>query len=212
MHITTVLFDIGNVLSHDGHETYLTHEHYGLARELGLPKDEVTAKVNHLFRKYAVREHASEAEFWGEIGNALGLKLSPEAIAEVKTRITTTNAEAIEAFKFLRKRGIKIGIISNSTPLFYEKQTEPLLLNQYADPALLFLSHKRGVLKSNGLFEKAASSVDPSSTYIIEDRAKNVAYAQSLGFHAVEYSMESGESLLTVVRRIVETPHTAAKE
>jgi FMN phosphatase YigB (HAD superfamily) len=205
MRITTVLFDIGNVLSHDGHETYLTHERYGLARQLGLPKDEVNAKVNHVFRKYAVKEHASEAAFWNEIGDALGLKLSPETIAEVKRHVDSSNPEAIAAFEYLRGRGIRIGVISNSTPVFYEPQTEPLLLNEYADPTLLFLSHKQGVLKSDGLFEIAAAAVDPRGTYIIEDRAKNIAYAQRLGFHVAQYSLESGESLLALVKRIVDS-------
>jgi FMN phosphatase YigB (HAD superfamily) len=175
-----------------------------LARELGLPKDEVNTRVNHVFRKYAVQEHASEAEFWEEIGDALGLKLSPKAIADVKRNVDATNPEAIAAFEFLRERGIKIGIISNSTPVFYEQQTEPLQLSKYTDPKLLFLSHKQGVLKSDGLFEIAAATVEPKNTYIIEDRAKNVAYSQKLGFNVVQYSLESGESLLAVVKKIVE--------
>jgi FMN phosphatase YigB (HAD superfamily) len=212
MQITTVLFDIGNVLSHDGHETYLTHELYGLARQLELPKDEVNVKVNHVFRKYAVKEHASETTFWDEIGDALDLKLSPEAIAEVKQNVDVTNPEAIAAFELLREQGIKIGIISNSTAVFYGPQTEPLLLDKYADPGLLFLSHKEGVLKSDGLFEIAAANVDPKSTCIVEDRAKNIAYAQKLGFNTMQYSLERGESLLAIVESIVENPKDTDEE
>jgi len=159
--------------------------------------------VTHVFRKYAVKEHASEVAFWSEIGDTLGLKLDPKAIVEVKQQVDVTNPEAIAAFEFLRGQGIKIGIVSNSTPVFYDPQTKPLLLDRYADPDLLFLSHKQGVLKSDGLFEIAAARVNPKSTLIVEDRAKNVAYAKKLGFNAVRYSLESGESLLTVVKAIV---------
>lgn len=203
MQINTVLFDLGNVLSHDGHETYLTDEIYGLALSLGEPKDVVTQKVNHVFRKYAVRSDASEADFWNEIVDTLGVELSSEAIDEVKLRITSTNPEAIKSFELLKEHDINIGIISNSSPFFYEPQVKPLMLEKYADPSLLFLSHKRGVLKSSGLFEIAAETVDSATTCIIEDRLKNIEYAQNIGFQAVHYAFDRGESLLAVVERIV---------
>lgn len=203
MPIKTVLFDLGNVLSHDGHETYLTDEIYGLALSLGEPKDVVTQKVNHVFRKYAVMSEASEADFWNEIADTLGIELSPEAIDAVKLQITSTNPEAIESFELLKEHGINIGIISNSSPFFYEPQAKPLMLDKYAEPSLLFLSHKRGVLKSSGLFEIAAETVDPATTCIIEDRLKNVEYAQNIGFHATHYALASGESLLAVVEKII---------
>jgi FMN phosphatase YigB (HAD superfamily) len=203
MPIRTVLFDLGNVLSHDGHETYLTHELYGLALGLDEPKEVITQKVNHVFRKYAVMETASEADFWGEIADSLGVELNAGAVNEVKRQIDDTNPEAIKSFELLKSRGIAIGIVSNSSPFFYEPQTKPLHLDKYVDQNLLFLSHKRGVLKANGLFEIAASMVDPATTCVIEDRMKNVQYAQNLGFHAVHYAFDSGESLLAVVKKAV---------
>ncbi len=202
MPIKTVLFDLGNVLSHDGHETYLTDEMYGLALGLGEPKEIVTQKVNHIFRKYAVLSEASESEFWKEIADTLGIVLSSEAVEAVKQQITSTNPEAIESFELLKEHGINIGIISNSSPFFYEAQATPLRLNEYANPNLMFLSHKLGRLKSDGLFELTAETVEPASTYIIDDRPKNVEYAQRLGFQAVAYSFESGDSLLSLVQKI----------
>jgi hypothetical protein len=101
MPVKTVLFDLGNVLSHDGHETYLTDKEYGLALSLGESKEEVTQKVNHIFRKYAVMAEASETDFWNEIAVTLGIELSPESISTVKERITVTNPEAIESFFLL---------------------------------------------------------------------------------------------------------------
>ena len=203
MPINTVLFDLGNVLSHDGHETYLTDKEYGLALSLGEPKEEVTQKVNHIFRKYAVMEEALETDFWNEIAVTLGIELSSKSIATVKEQITSTNPEAIDSFALLKERGIRIGIISNSSPFFYEAQVKPLLVDTYVDPNLLFLSHKIGRLKSDGLFELAAGVVEPANTCIIDDRPKNVEYAQKLDFQAVPYSLESGESLLALIETIV---------
>lgn len=203
MPIKTVLFDLGNVLSHDGHETYLTDKEYGLALSLGESKEVVTQKVNHIFRKYAVMAEAPKSDFWNEIAGTLGIELSPESIETVKQHITSTNPEAIESFELLKKHGIRIGIISNSSPFFYDAQAKQLLLADYADPNLMFLSHKLGRLKSDGLFELAAEALEPASTCIIDDRLKNVEYAQKLGFQAVSYSFESGESLLGLVEKTV---------
>ena len=202
MPIKTVLFDLGNVLSHDGHETYLTDKEYGLALSLGEPKEVVTQKVNHIFRKYAVMEEAQESDFWNEIANTLGIELSLESIRTVKEQITSTNPEANESFKFLKELGIHIGVISNSSPFFYDAQVKPLRLDDYIDPNLMFLSHKLGRLKSDGLFELAAEALEPANTLIIDDRLKNVEYAQKLGFQAVSYSFESGDSLLSLVKKI----------
>jgi FMN phosphatase YigB (HAD superfamily) len=203
MPVKTVLFDLGNVLSHDGHETYLTHEVHGLALGLGQSKEVVNQKVNHVFRKYAILETALEADFWHEIADSLGVELSAEAVNEVKRQVDVTNPEAIKSFELLKSHGIALGIISNSSPFFYELQSEPLHLEKYSDPNLLFLSHKRGVLKANGLFEIAADTIDLATTCIIEDRMSNVEYAQSLGFQAVHYAFDSGESLLAVIEKIV---------
>lgn len=203
MPINTVLFDIGNVLSHDGHETYLTHEAYGLTLGLGLPKQEITQKVSRIFRKYAVLPKASESDFWREISETLGIKLTPGDIAAVKKQITITNPEAIASFDLLKEHGIKIGIISNSLSFFYNQQTEPLLFDRYTDPDLLFLSHKMSHLKSDGLFELAAQKLDPATTFVIEDRLKNVEYARNIGFHATVYSLGSGKSLLALTKKLI---------
>jgi FMN phosphatase YigB (HAD superfamily) len=202
MPVKTVLFDLGNVLSHDGHETYLTDREYGLALSLGEPKEVVTQKVNHIFRKYAVMAEASEPDFWAEIASTLGIELSPKSIDTVKEQITSINPEAIKSFELLKEHGIHIGIISNSSPFFYKAQAEPLSLTNYADSDLMFLSHKLGRLKSEGLFELAAQAVQPATTCIIDDRLKNVEYAQKLGFQAATYSFESGDSLLSLVEKI----------
>ena len=66
----------------------------------------------------------------------------------------------------------------------------------------IFLSHERGCRKSDGLFELATEALDPISTFVIDDRPINIEYAKRLGFDGEVYSMENGDSLLSLVQQI----------
>lgn len=203
MSIYTVLFDIGNVLTHDGHETYLTHKPNRLSENLGLSTQEILNKTAPVFRTYAVRTIVNETDFWNDMGLALGTSFSDKVIRNLKQELDDINTEAIAVFQSLKERGIAIGVISNCTPFFYASISKLLSLSTYVDPTLYFLSYEKGLLKSNGLFELAATKLDPSQTFIIDDRPKNVAHAKKLGFYGAQYSMKSGESLLALVTRII---------
>jgi FMN phosphatase YigB (HAD superfamily) len=203
MKVKTVLFDIGGVLSHDGHETYLTHDRYGLVRNLNSSKQDIFKKTAPIFRKYAVSPKAMEVDFWNDISKVLDAKFSKEDIKEVKQKIQDTNHEAQAVFKLLESRGIAIGVISNSTSFFYPVMAKSLSLSEHIRPSLYFLSYKEGLLKSNGLFEFASTKLNPSQTFIVDDRSKNVDHSLKLGFNAAQYSMENDKSLLELVKDII---------
>ncbi|MEO8863154.1 MAG: HAD family hydrolase [Candidatus Saccharimonadales bacterium] len=208
----TILFDIGGVLSHDGHETYLTDSVYGLLRKFDIPNQVIFEKTAPVFRKYAVLQEANELDFWDEISQALGVEITSKDIQTVKRRLDCTNHEAAAAFRLLKDRGIRIGIISNSTPFFYPQMARSLSLAEYTDSSFSFLSYEAGRLKSGGLFELAAAKAYPPKTFIIDDRLKNVTYAQNLGFTSEQYSITSGESLLALVREVVDPPKLKGTE
>lgn len=197
--VDTFLFDIGGVLTFDGHDTYLSHPLHGIALDLGFSEKELSDRTKLVFRKYAVKRTADDTEFWQEIGAALNTSFSPSVIDTVKSKVRECNQETGAAFALLKSRNIKIGIISNSTPFFYPIASGMLPLKQYIGPELLFLSHVEGKLKSNGLFEIAASKVVPSTTFILDDRIKNVHYARQLGFGSAVYTMTGVASLLEAV-------------
>lgn len=197
----TVLFDIGGVLTHDGHETYLLHPQHGLVKS-GLTDEQVLSKTAPIFRKYAVLAKARESDFWSEISKALGISLRAADIQIVKNRLRYINDEAMAAFAFLREHNINIGVISNSVPFFYSSMSKQLSLSEHVDKDLFFLSHEEGLLKSGGLFEAAAAKLNPPQTFIIDDREKNVAFAKAVGFKASRYTNTDGSSLLKLVKNI----------
>ena len=203
MPITTILFDIGNVLTHDGYESYLVDPIDGLALPLHLPAADVIALTNDLFETYGIIPRADEAVFWQQVSDRIGIPLSPERIAATRLAVTRVNPEAIEVFELLQEKGIHIGIISNNIEFQYAHQLAALAFEDYADKDLVFLSHTAGVTKASGLFERAAGVVDPADTYVIDDRAANISYARKLGFHTSLYSLSSGQSLMKLVQEII---------
>lgn len=202
--IDTVLFDIGNVLSHDGHDTYLLHSKYGLALEFGITKEEMATKTSPVFRKYAVRPETDAKDFWRDIFQSLDIQVSDQSLEAAKQKIDYINPETEKIFKFLQENNVTIGVISNSTAVFYPDISKKLNLNKYIDKDSYFLSHIEGRIKSNGLFELAATRVNPATTLIIEDREKNIEYAKKLGFNTLYYSLEEGGSLFDLVKEYLE--------
>ena len=203
MLITTVLFDMGNVLSDDGHDTYLTHAKYGLMRSSDMTDTQILAATAPTFRKYAVQTKTDQKNFWQDISRSLDVSLSSKDIKFAKQAARAINPEVEPVFSLLKQHGIAIGIISNSLSFLYDELAAALHLPDVVDPSLCFLSHETGKLKSNGLFELAATRLNPAQTMIIDDRLKNVAYAQKLGFYAKHYSFSSGDSLLKLVSQFI---------
>ena len=78
--IKTFLFDIGGVLSHDGHETYLAHPLHGIALDLGLSEKELFSRTVAVFRKYAVIPTADETNATVALDN---LTVSSSQIATI---------------------------------------------------------------------------------------------------------------------------------
>ena len=203
MQIKTVLFDIGGVLTPDPYETILLHEEHGLGHDLNLTKEELSKKLSVVWEKYATTENTSETEFWDEVNQTIGTKLREEDIVTVRRKVIIPNSETNTVFSFLTDKGIRLGIISNNTSFFYELQASMLPIKKYIDANLIFLSQEEHCRKSDGLFEVAAEALDPKSTFVIDDRFSNVEYAKKLGFDGEVYSMEDGDSLLSLVQRIL---------
>lgn len=193
MQLTTVLFDLGGVLTPDPYETILLHEEKGIGRNLDMSVSEVVSRVSHVWEKYSVLPGAQESDFWNEISAALGVRTDAGEIQVVRQEVVIANPDAIPAFELLRQHGISIGIISDNTAFFYPYQAQILSLGHYTDPSLLFLSQEKQMRKSNGLFALAASSIDPASTLIVDDRTPNLEKAAAAGFQTLLY--ELGQSL-----------------
>jgi FMN phosphatase YigB (HAD superfamily) len=204
MIVKVILFDIGGVLTHDGHETYLTDPIHGLCSKKGLSKNSVLKTTGPIFTKFANGTESNEASFWREISKALGLRFSETSIIKAKKHLDILEPAVHKLLQDLQTKNLRIGLISNCTPFFYKHVKSALNLEALTEPTLRFLSFERGVLKSEGLFALAAKEIGASTkNYVIDDREHNIERAEDAGFIAYKYSPTKGPSLQQIINRIL---------
>ncbi|PWG13762.1 hypothetical protein DF268_09670 [Streptomyces sp. V2] len=195
--VSTVLFDLGDVLFRDPWETLLLTERTGLADRLGLDRAQVAETGRKLWHRFSLSE-TSEQDYWRALSRRLGQPVSPFLIRELEEELLTANPAA-ETMLSAAAPGRRVGIVSNNTTFWYAKQSGRLRLDKWIDPALVFLSCREGVSKGTageGLFERAAAHLDPATTLIVEDRPRNVARARSAGFHTLTYSFSASSGAI----------------
>ncbi|WP_159031078.1 HAD family hydrolase [Streptomyces acidiscabies] len=195
--MSTVLFDLGDVLFRDPWETLLLTERTGLADRLGLDRAKVTETGRKLWHRFSLSE-TSEQDYWKALSRRLGQPVSPFLIRELEEELLVVNPSA-ETMLSTAAPGRRVGIVSNNTTFWYAKQSGRLRLDKWIDPDLVFLSCREGVSKGTpgeGLFERAATRVDPATTLVIEDRPRNVARAGSAGFRTLTYSFSASSGVI----------------
>lgn len=198
-----VLFDLGGVLVNDPWQSILLTPHRGLVDRLGLSRHLVSTVAARIYEDFVLRE-SDEDQYRKRLELELGLDIPSGLVAEVTREVLRANHDARPVLDMLRASGIHIGVVSDTTSFWYPKEARLLELESYADARLLFLSFVFGVDKkqeTGGLFECAATVLDPSTTLVVDDRAVNLDRARSVGFHAVKYRMEEeGIHLAEVVK------------
>ncbi|MDX3383054.1 hypothetical protein PV682_16495 [Streptomyces niveiscabiei] len=195
--MSTVLFDLGDVLFCDPWETLLLTERTGLADRLGLDRAQVAETGRKLWHRFSLGE-TSEQDYWRALSRRLGQPVSPFLIRELEEELLTANPAA-ETMLTAAAPGRRIGIVSNNTTFWYAKQSGRLRLDKWIDPALVFLSCREGVSKGTpgqGLFEHAAARVDPATTLVVEGRPRDAARAGSAGFRTLTYSFSVSPGVL----------------
>jgi FMN phosphatase YigB (HAD superfamily) len=186
------LFDLGGVLVPDPWETYFLCPDIGLADQLRLDRNLVMTAALKLWRELSLRP-SSEDEYWSAIEATLGTVIPRRLIAELSERAFEPNPDAFLVLESLHEHDVTLGVISDNTSFWYPKQRDALGLTRYVSDDLVFLSYEYGVNKSQpleNLFAVAAQRIEPASTLVIDDRAKNLQQARSLGFRSQHYSMD----------------------
>ncbi|MFC7310717.1 HAD family hydrolase [Streptomyces monticola] len=188
--VPAVLFDLGNVLFCDPWETLLLTEGLGLADRLGLDRGEVREAGRELWHRFSLSE-AEEADYWAGLERRLGRPVPRDLVAETERRLLVANPHAEALLTAAAQGQRRVGIASNNTSFWYEKQRVRLGLDRYVDPELVFLSHRLGVSKGaegQGLLEIAARHADPPRSLLVEDRPANLRRAERIGFRVLAYS------------------------
>lgn len=203
MRVQTVLLDLGGVLFYDSWETMLLTPKLGLADQLGMPHEILAQVGRDMWPQYCVGPTV-EADYWRDLSVKLGVPLT-QTILRKLDMLLVPNPSAELLLTAAAAAGTRsVGIVSDNTSFWYEKQCEALQLSSHVDDRLVFLSFRYGVQKDAlpGLFDVAASYVDPATTMIVEDRPRTLERASRLGFVTVQYNMSDEDALTSLLARL----------
>lgn len=187
--ITTVFFDIGNVLLFFD----FAHASRKLSRLTGLREAEITWMVAATAERTGYEYgRCSTDDFMREISNRLGIRCDRGEFREIWGDIFTENPEMIALARSLR--GLKhCHLLSNTNELHVEFFTEKFPCIREFDGHTY--SYQERVGKPDPRFYRIAlerADADAAHSLFIDDREENVAGARQVGMKAVHYADHRG--------------------
>jgi len=185
--IRLVLFDIGGVII-NWQDSWLYHQ---VAQKFGIDETKLSKECENEISRLHSGE-IQESEFWKTIGGRIDseelMTNNTSFFYEIFKKEIKLNFEVLSLAKKIKKKGFKIGVLSN-----LEKSTN-LVLNELGimeDFEFQFLSHKIGFAKPNKrIFEYVIRKIpfEKNEIIFIDDKLSNVNVAKTLGINAIQYS------------------------
>jgi len=182
-----VLFDIGGVII-NWQDSWLYHK---VAQGFGLNEKKLSKECENEISRLHSGE-IQEPEFWKIIGKRISsdrlMRVNRSLFYDIFKEELRLNHEVLSLAKKIKKKGLKIGVLSN-----LEKSTNSVLneLGILKDFEFQFLSHKIGFAKPNKrIFEYVIRKIPFKKNEIIfiDDKPSNVEAAKILGINAIQYS------------------------
>lgn len=186
--IKAVIFDVGGVL-HGGESEFVKD----IVQELGLSSANISNMWNQEVASLGSGK-ISEQEFWNQLSKSYGVRkadASENLLGRSFAKGIFPNYKIIKLVADLRNKGIKTAVFSNTV----EPHAQELKrLGYYKNFDKLFLSHKIGSRKPNvESYEYVikALKIKPQEAIFIDDDAKNVDVANSVGIKGVLFESEN---------------------
>jgi len=183
--IKAILFDVGGVLHKS--DTAVGDD---MQRELGLTPGQIEEIWSTLIPRMGVGQ-LDEADFWDEIRQKYRVRrVSPDEklLSRAFARELKQNKQLLDVAKQLREAGLRVAVLSDTNKL-HAAVLEAA--GSYKPFAYRFLSHEVGIRKPDPrIFQHALKVLDvkPSESIFIDDSAKNVAAANALGIHGIQFN------------------------
>ena len=201
--IKAVVFDMGGVLVSDVWENLFFNKKNGMAAMYNMNTDIVQKAGAELWEKYAhitdVDWKELEAKYWAEFMVKTGMNIPMQEI------VTLTNGASepmIGAQQFLEKLSntkINMGICSNNTEFFFNRQAQKIDLYKYFLAKNISLSCRIGKSKLSPHFEMfkfitKTLGVQKEECLFIDDRVEMVSHSLKYGFISILYPSHSGHN------------------
>jgi len=185
--ITTIFFDLGNVLA----EFDWTTAAKRIARDSRLTPDEVykTCTGSTLAKEYETGK-ITTALFFKALKEEIGFKSTAEKLHDLWSDIFTLNTKNVSVLDSIRKT-YPVGLISNTNEAhveWIEKQFD--FLKWFPRPTYSFLEGCLKPQKEIFLRAMASLSVTADESLFIDDLEMNVLAARELGMQAIHLTAD----------------------
>jgi len=199
--ITTVLFDLGNVLLVFDPESIVAN----FSRAVGMTPEEIhDIPVGHLRMEFELGTRSPES-FRDAVSMALNCEIDEEEFVRLWGDIFEPNEPMFDFFRRVRQTH-RTYLLSNTDPYHMRWILERWPELEECDG--MALSYELGLLKPDPEFFEAVVDrfgLTPSECLYIDDLPDNVRAGHAAGFHAVHY--ESAEQVLAKVEPLLAAAH-----
>ncbi len=182
--ITTIVFDIGNVILH--FDYLRAARRFAEATELPLETIEKHFYFSELERLYSKGKISSEG-FFAKLKEDLKLKIDFDTFANIWNDIFWLNHEVADLLKALKGK-YRLAAITNTTELHFRYWTDNFPVLKLIE--VFFASHEVGLRKPDPeLFKLVLKRLgaQPQEVVFVDDMEENAKAAKELGIRTVHY-------------------------
>lgn len=196
--MTTLIVDFGGVLTTD-----LWSSIRACARQNGLPEETLVDLLHEdpdIHSLFASLERGEVSQQFFEERLAAAANISPENLLRRMCAELRPNYVMLNALKALRAESVKVGILSNSWGTGYFSPYEGYDLESRAD-VVVYSDHENLRKPEREIFELTIERLkaDADSTVFVDDVAKNLSPASSMGMSVIHH-VETTRTVLELGR------------
>ena len=205
MVIKLVIFDIGGVLMMKN--SNFTDNLKEVAEKYGASEEEALAAFYKNFNAYHFDKTLSQYNFWKMFLVEFDHKMTNEDFEYLfdlfNNRMQTReNGEILQIVTKLAKKGYKLAILSHSFRDMDKQIFSSNFLRYFDRICLSHLNSKKKDTREAFAEIMDSFSVEPSETFFIDDKRKNLLVPEELGLNTFLYNFEEHDSLLEKLKEL----------
>jgi FMN phosphatase YigB (HAD superfamily) len=216
--IKAVFFDIGGIIIQDPWEWMMVDSENNISEMFGLDPEEVASIGKEVWGGYDKVNppdyHSFELQYWNDFLSKISNKpdsLTPEyVIARANEYLTPINEGVIlKLLQELREKGVVLGICSNNTEFWFQRQKMVFDFDRLFDEKQIILSQRVGLTKSGDPEEmfslvRDSAQVDFEEIAFVDDRKNNIESATTQGIRAIYANDQSLKTTLEIRNTLIQ--------
>jgi len=197
--IKAIIFDIGGVITNDLWETLYFNGDSSILKNKNILKYDLEIVGKQLWQEYSLINTDSEKlekKYWHDFNKITGLNLDIKYMESLAEKSIYEIKGAYEVIKKLLDEKFNVGICSDNTVFWFEKQLKVLKILKLIRSDFYVLSYKCNSKKSDSNHKMYSEiinkfQVNKAEILFIDDRVENIESAIQFGFSAILFPSHS---------------------